>query len=49
MGDFLGGEVPQWFGEQFRKLQSGVVQNYMAIAMLIAIGSLFYYIFILAQ
>ncbi len=44
MGDTLGGEVPKWFGKQLRKVQTGLVQQYMVIAMLVAFGSLFIYL-----
>jgi NADH-quinone oxidoreductase subunit L len=42
--DTLGGAVPQWFGEKFRKIQTGVVQQYMVIAILVAFGGLLYYL-----
>jgi NADH-quinone oxidoreductase subunit L len=41
IGDTLGGEVPKWFGNQLRKIQTGVVQSYMILAMLVAFGGLF--------
>jgi len=41
IGDTLGAAVPQWFGKQLRKIQTGAVQTYMVIAMLVAFGSLF--------
>jgi len=41
IGDFLGAAVPQWFGAQFRKIQTGVVQTYMIMAMVVAFGGLF--------
>ncbi len=41
IGDTLGAAVPQWFGKQFRKLQTGTVQAYMIMAMLVAFGGLF--------
>ncbi len=41
IGDTLGGEVPKWFGNQLRKVQTGVVQSYMILAMLVAFGGLF--------
>jgi NADH-quinone oxidoreductase subunit L len=44
MGDFLGAAVPQWFGEQFRKIQSGKVQQYMMTAVLLAAFVLFFYL-----
>jgi NADH-quinone oxidoreductase subunit L len=36
-----------WFGKQFRKIQTGVVQQYMSIAMLVAFGGLIAYLIIL--
>jgi NADH:ubiquinone oxidoreductase subunit 5 (subunit L)/multisubunit Na+/H+ antiporter MnhA subunit len=36
--------VTQWFGEQARKLQTGKVQQYMIIAVLLASFGLFYYL-----
>jgi NADH-quinone oxidoreductase subunit L len=44
IGDTLGGAVPQWFGKQLRKIQTGVVQQYMMIAVLVTFGGLFYYL-----
>jgi NADH-quinone oxidoreductase subunit L len=44
IGDTLGAAVPQWFGKQLRKIQTGVVQQYMLIAVLVAFGGLFYYL-----
>jgi NADH-quinone oxidoreductase subunit L len=41
IGDTLGAAVPQWFGKQFRKIQTGVVQTYMIMAMVVAFGGLF--------
>ena len=41
IGDTLGAAVPQWFGAQIRKIQTGVVQTYMILAMVVAFGSLF--------
>ena len=41
IGDTLGAAVPQWFGKQVRKVQTGVVQTYMILAMLVAFGGLF--------
>ena len=46
IGDTLGGAVPQWFGKQFRKLQTGAVQTYMILAMLVAFGGLFIFMVI---
>jgi NADH-quinone oxidoreductase subunit L len=36
----------QWFGKQFRKIQTGVVQQYMSIAMLVAFGGLIVYLIV---
>lgn len=47
LGNFLGAAVPQWFGKQFRKIQTGVVQQYMSFAMLAAFGSLIIYLIVL--
>jgi NADH-quinone oxidoreductase subunit L len=44
IGDTLGGALPQWFGKQLRKIQTGVVQQYMLIAVLVTFGGLFYYL-----
>ncbi|HKJ27562.1 MAG TPA: hypothetical protein VJ965_07990, partial [Anaerolineales bacterium] len=41
LGDTLGGAVPKFAGKQLRKIQTGAVQTYMIIAMLIAFGGLF--------
>ena len=41
IGDTLGAAVPQWFGAQIRKIQTGVVQTYMILAMVVAFGGLF--------
>ena len=41
IGDTLGGALPKWFGKQFRKIQTGVVQTYMILAMMVAFGGLF--------
>ena len=46
IGDTLGGAVPQWFGKQIRKIQTGMVQTYMILAMLVAFGGLFVFMFI---
>ncbi len=46
MGDTLGGAVPKWFGKQMRKLETGVVQTYMVMAVLVAFGGLFIFMFI---
>jgi NADH-quinone oxidoreductase subunit L len=44
IGDGLGAAVPQWFGKQLRKIQTGVVQQYMLFAVLVTFGGLFYYL-----
>jgi len=41
IGDTLGAAVPQWFGKQFRLIQTGVVQTYMILALVVAFGGLF--------
>jgi NADH-quinone oxidoreductase subunit L len=41
IGDTLGAAVPQWFGKQFRKVQTGAIQTYMIMAMVVAFGGLF--------
>jgi NADH-quinone oxidoreductase subunit L len=46
IGDTLGAAVPQWFGKQMRKIQTGVIQTYMVLAMLVAFGGLFIFMFI---
>ena len=38
--------MPQWFGKQIRKIQTGVIQTYMILAMLVAFGGLFVFMFI---
>ena len=47
-GDLVG-ETVKWFGRNFRFVQTGRVQQYMVMALVIAFGTLFYYLFILAQ
>jgi NADH-quinone oxidoreductase subunit L len=44
IGDTLGAALPQWIGKQLRKIQTGVVQQYMLIAVLVTFGGLFYYL-----
>jgi NADH-quinone oxidoreductase subunit L len=44
-GDLVG-SIPKWFGGWFRKIQTGRIQQYMVIAVLIFIG-LFYLVLIL--
>ena len=46
MGDTLGAAVPQWFGKQIRKIQTGMVQTYMILAILVAFGGLFVFMLI---
>ena len=46
IGDTLGAAVPQWFGKQIRKIQTGMVQTYMILAILVAFGGLFVFMFI---
>ncbi len=46
IGDGLGAAVPQWFGKQIRKIQTGMVQTYMILAILVAFGGLFVFMFI---
>jgi NADH-quinone oxidoreductase subunit L len=47
-GDLVG-EAVKRFGRNFRFVQTGRVQQYMVMALVIAFGTLFYYLFILAQ
>ena len=47
-GDFVGESVKR-FGRAFRFVQTGRVQQYMIMALIIAFGTLFYYLFVLAQ
>jgi NADH-quinone oxidoreductase subunit L len=47
-GDLVGESVKR-FGRNFRFVQTGRVQQYMVMALVIAFGTLFYYLFILAQ
>jgi hypothetical protein len=47
-GDFVG-ETVKRFGRAFRFVQTGRVQQYMVMALIIAFGTLFYYLFVLAQ
>jgi NADH-quinone oxidoreductase subunit L len=46
MGDGTAAAT-HWFGKQFRKIQTGVIQQYMTIAMLVAFGGLIAYLIIL--
>ncbi len=46
IGDFFGWKLPQWIGQQLRKVQTGQVQTYMLIAMLVAFGSLFIFVIV---
>jgi NADH-quinone oxidoreductase subunit L len=45
--DTLGRDLTHWYGKQLRKIQTGVVQQYMTIAMLVAFGGLIAYLIIL--
>jgi NADH-quinone oxidoreductase subunit L len=47
-GDFVGESVKS-LGRTFRFIQTGRVQQYMVMALVIAFGTLFYYLFFLAQ
>jgi NADH-quinone oxidoreductase subunit L len=47
-GDFVG-EIVKWFGRSFRFVQTGRVQQYMVMALVIAFGTLFYYLYFLVQ
>ena len=40
MGDTLGAAVPQWFGKQLRKFQTGAVQTYMLLAVAVVFSGL---------
>jgi NADH-quinone oxidoreductase subunit L len=44
IADHLGWKYPQWIGAQLRKIQTGVVQTYMLIAVLVTFGGLFAYL-----
>jgi hypothetical protein len=47
-GDFVGESVKR-LGRTFRFVQTGRVQQYMVMALVIAFSTLFYYLFFLAQ
>ncbi len=47
-GDSVG-EGVKWFGRRFRVIQTGQVQQYMLMALVIAFGTLFYYLFTLLR
>jgi NADH-quinone oxidoreductase subunit L len=47
-GDFVG-ETVKRFGRGSRFIQTGRVQQYMVMALVIAFGTLFYYLFVLLQ
>jgi NADH-quinone oxidoreductase subunit L len=50
INEFMGdgtAAATHWFGKQFRKIQTGVVQQYMSIAMLVAFGGLIAYLIVL--
>ncbi|HZD55325.1 MAG TPA: hypothetical protein VE136_01275, partial [Anaerolineales bacterium] len=47
-GDLVG-ETVKRLGRSFRFVQTGRVQQYMVMALVIAFGTLFYYLFFLLQ
>jgi hypothetical protein len=47
-GDFVG-EGVKTLGRRFRIIQTGQVQQYMLIAILLAVGTLFSYLFFLLR
>ena len=47
-GDFVGESVKR-IGRSSRFIQTGRVQQYMVMALIIAFGTLFYYLFFLSQ
>jgi NADH-quinone oxidoreductase subunit L len=47
-GDLVGESVKR-FGKTFRFVQTGRVQQYMVMALVIAFGTLFYYLYFLSQ
>jgi len=48
IGDGTAAAV-HWFGNQFRKIQTGVVQQYMSFAMLVAFGGLVIILIVLTR
>ena len=40
-------DLAHWFGKQLRKIQTGSVQQYMAVTMLLAFGSFLFYLIVL--
>jgi NADH-quinone oxidoreductase subunit L len=48
IGDFVG-EAVKWIGRTFRFVQTGRVQQYMVMALVIAFGTLFYYLYFILQ
>ncbi|HEX9615887.1 MAG TPA: proton-conducting transporter membrane subunit [Anaerolineales bacterium] len=47
-GDLVG-EAVKWIGRSFRFVQTGRVQQYMVMALVIAFGTLFYYLYFMLQ
>jgi NADH-quinone oxidoreductase subunit L len=47
-GDFVG-ETVKWFGRTFRIVQTGLVQQYMVMALVLAFSALFYFLFIMVR
>ena len=47
-GDFVGESVKR-IGRSGRFIQTGRIQQYMIMALIIAFGTLFYYLFFLSQ
>jgi hypothetical protein len=47
-GDFVGESVKR-IGRSARFIQTGRVQQYMVMTLIIAFGTLFYYLFFLSQ
>jgi NADH-quinone oxidoreductase subunit L len=48
IGDMVGESV-KWIGRTFRFVQTGRVQQYMVMALVIAFGTLFYYLYFMMQ
>jgi NADH-quinone oxidoreductase subunit L len=47
-GDLVGESI-KWIGRSFRFVQTGRVQQYMVMALVIAFGTLFYYLYFMTQ
>ena len=47
-GDSVG-EGTKWFGQKFRVIQSGRIQQYMIVALVFTFGTLFYLVFALLK